>query len=416
MSDGSTVIIGSGIIGLLCGYELRKRGARVVILDKCEPARACSAFNAGWIVPSFSQPLPSPGVAWTSLKWMLRHDSPFYISPRALFPLTSWLLRFLRHCNKRDYKDGLEALAKLNKRTMANYDLLKQEGLDFEMHESGLLFVFLSQTAMRRALADYDVLEGHGYPQPRPLLREELHELEPELSDEVCSGFWVQSERHVRPEMLNKELLKRLGELGVEIRAHVEVLGGVCRHKRVTAVTTNQGLISGDQFLIAAGSWSGILAKKFGINVPLQAGKGYSITVDHPRIRVRRPVYFSEAKTACTPFANALRIAGTMELSGINSKFDARRVATIQRAASRYLRGFSPVGGQREWMGLRPITPDGLPVIGRAPGFNNLYIAAGHAMLGLTLAPETARAISDLIYSGTTDVDLSPFDPGRFSR
>ncbi len=421
-SQNRIVVIGAGVIGLTCGYELRKRGAEVIILDKGQPGGACSLGNAGWIVPSISTPLPAPGLTLTSLKWMLRRDSPFHIAPRALPQLAGWLWNFWHHCNERDYRAGVEALARLNQATMALYDALEKDGVEFEMERAGVLFLFLSEAAMRHALNDLTDPDQLGYRLPKPLSGDEIRRLEPAISDAVAAGFHVEEDRHLRPEAFTSGLVRWLTERGVEFQTGAEILGGIRQGKRLTAITTSQGAIEGEQFVLAAGAWSGLLARKLGFDLPVQAGKGYSITLQNPTFKIQRPLYLDEAKVGCTPFNGALRLAGTMELSGVNSDLHPQRLRAIRRAASRYFKadvGGAEHGGQSDqsvWMGLRPLTPDALPAIGRAPGFDNLYLATGHQMLGVTLAPATATVVADLICAGRTDLDLRAFDPARFAK
>ncbi|MCI0389204.1 MAG: FAD-binding oxidoreductase [Acidobacteria bacterium] len=335
--------------------------------------------------------------------------------PLPLPRLAGWLWDFWRHCNERDYRAGVAALASLNQRTMALYDALEADGVEFEMHRSGLLLVFRSGLAMQQALEDFKPLQQYGYQLPQPLVGDKLRELEPTLSNEVVAGFWVEKERDLRPEMLTTGLVKRLAEMGVEVRTGIEIIGGIRHGSGLKAILSSQGLVEGDQFLIAAGAWSGVLARKLGFYVPIQAGKGYSITIESPELQLRRPLYLGEAKVGCTPFTGALRVAGTMELSDMRAGMQMDRVGAICRAVGRYLKK-CPIGkSQSPWMGMRPITPDGLPVIGQIPSHDNLYIASGHAMLGVTLAPATSMAISDLLCGGQTSLDLRAFDPARFS-
>ena len=403
------VVIGAGVIGLMCAYQLRKRGAEVVILDKGQPGGVCSLGNAGWVVPSMSLPLPAPGLALTFLKSMLSPNSPMQIEAQSPVPLTGWLWSFWRHCTERDYNAGVAALAGLNRNTMALYDELERDGIACEMQRAGVLFLFRSESAMRHAL------EGLTIQAPQPLQGAALRELEPAVSNAAAAGFLVKEDRHLRPESLMAGLTTWLTSQGVELQADREVLGGVRTGNRLSAIATSRGVVAGDRFVIASGAWSGQLAKRFGFDLPMQAGKGYSITVANPGIKLRHPTYLHEAKVACSPFPGVLRLTGAMDLSGLNQKMHARRIAAIWRGAGKYFQDWGPCDGQSEWMGLRPLTPDGLPAIGRAPGFENLYVATGHQMLGVTLAPATAAALADLIYNGRTHFDMSAFDPGRFS-
>lgn len=410
------IVVGAGVVGLCCAYELQRRGIRVTLLDKGVPGAGCSQGNLGWITPTFSGPLPGPGVVRTSLKWLLNRDGPLYIKPGAIPELAGWLWDFWRSCNARDYRAGLEALAGLNRQTLALYDALEGDGVECELHRAGILFAFLSHAKMEHALEDLKVMQSLGFSVPQPIGGDDLRGLEPHLSPHVVGGFLVENERHVRPETLTAGLARRLTDMGAEMQMGVEVTGLQRRRAAIAGVVTAGGIVEGDHVLIAAGAWSGALTGTVGFRMPLQAGKGYSITIADPALRLRRPLYLDEARVGCSPFRGALRIGGTMELSGINTTLDDRRIAGIGRAADKYLVGWRRGAGEHQWVGMRPLTPDGLPVLGRVPGFDNLYVATGHGMLGVTLAPATAVAIAQLLTAGETDLDLRLFDPGRFTK
>ncbi|HXX39950.1 MAG TPA: FAD-dependent oxidoreductase [bacterium] len=416
-----TVVIGAGVIGLTCAYALNRRGERVTVLDAGEPGAACSLGNAGWVCPSFSGPVPGPGVLGRSLRWLVSPDSPLVIRPRADFGFLGWLALFMRSCNTRAYRAGLEATALLNARTMALFDALASDGVRFEMHREGILFVFLDRAAMSHVTADLERMRAFGYTAGIILSAKEVREREPMLSDAIVGGVLAPEERHVRPETLTQGLVAALRETGVEIDAHRPATGlrqhrGGTSTRVTTGVETRDGALEADHIVIAAGAWSGLLTRMAGCRVPLQAGKGYSITLAGPASQIRRPLYLDEAKIACSNFDGVLRLAGTMELAGHDTTLDARRVDAMRRNAGRYLVRWSRADREVTWTGLRSMTPDGLPMIGRLPGHDNLYIAAGHAMLGVTLAPATADALAELITTGRSSVDLSAFDPGRFGR
>jgi D-amino-acid dehydrogenase len=409
------VIVGAGVIGLSCAHTLRKAGAEVVVIDRGEPGLGSSFGNAGWIVPSLAGPMPAPGLGLRSLIWLLKKDSPLHISPAALPRLAGFLWSFWRHCNEADYLSGQRAVGTLGRSTMALFDELEQEGTHFEMRRDGLVFVCQDPNTIPHLVDDLENMRTFGYEVPRPLSPAELRELEPTLSDRVAGGLFVPEERHLRPESLNQGLLHRVRELGVEVQTHTEVTGAVHDNGRLTAVETREGSIEGDQFVIAAGAWTALLGDSFGYSVPVQAGKGYSLTFEHPTIKVNHPLYLAEVKVGVTPFDGGLRIAGTMELSGINERLDRRRVEAIRRNAETYLPGISQAGAGEEWVGMRPLTPDGLPLIGRVPGADNIFMATGHAMLGMTLAPATAAVIGELIIEGESALDITPFNPARFA-
>lgn len=414
---GKTIVIGGGVIGLLAAYELRRRGHDVTVLERGEPGKGASKGNAGWVTPSLSGPVPAPGIVATSLKWMLNPDSPLYIRPSAVPQLAGWLLTFWKHCNPRAYHAGLTATAQLNRRTMEHFDALVQAGLQFEMYQTGLLFVCLEEATIDRLMRDFTELESFGLGTPRRYSAEEIRQLEPVFNSNVVGGVWMEKERHVRPESLLAAVLKWLQANGVEVYSQTPVSGFDSEGRRVTGVKTAKGTWPADQVLIATGAEAAFLARQAGFNLPMQAGKGYSITIHEPQLRIGRPMYLEEARVALSPYKGTLRVAGTMELSGINAHLDQRRVEAIRRGASRYLLDGWEKGSRTEvWAGMRPMLPDGLPAIGRAPGYENLFVAAGHAMLGITLGPSTAVAIADVMTKGESDYDLMPFDPGRFHR
>lgn len=412
-----TVVIGAGVIGLATAYALKKRGREVVVIDKGEPGDACSKGNAGWITPSISAPIPAPGLTWTSLKWMLRSDSPLYISPVAAPSLARWLWRFWRHCNARDFERGLHAVAELNRRAIPLFDQLERDGVEFELHRRGLLFSFLSERYMEGLLAEFAHYRQYGYRVPVPLSAAEVRALEPEVSDEVATGLLVEEEYHVRPETLAAGYVAKLAQWGVPIRSGAAVRRIVHDNGRVTAVLTTAGEEPASDVVVAAGAWTGQVVEQLGVRLPVQAGKGYSITLNGGGPKLTRPLYLGETRVGCSPFGGgAVRFAGTMELSGINTVLDRRRIVGIRKGIARYLRTPVPPDAGVEWVGMRPLTPDGLPMLGRVPGFANAYVATGHAMLGVTMAPVTAESMADLIVGegGGAAPILTPFEPGRF--
>jgi D-amino-acid dehydrogenase len=410
------VVVGAGVIGLACAYSLTKRGREVIVLDKGEAGGACSKGNTGWITPSLSAPIPAPGLTAASLKWMLHSDSPLYISPAAAPGLARWLWRFWRYCNQRDFLHGLRAVAELNRRTLPAFDALERDGVSLELHRSGMLYVFLHEHEMQKVRAEFGHYREFGYQVPEPLRGAELRRLEPALSEEVRVGFVVEEEFHARPETLVAGYVARLRELGVEIRTGVEVTGthGGRAGGLVRGVATSNGPVTADQVVVAAGAWSGQVLEQFAVSLPVQAGKGYSITLTAAERQLVRPLYLGEAKVGGSPFDGATRFAGTMELSGVNEILDRRRLAGIRAGIGRYLR--EPVAEDEgiEWVGMRPLTPDGLPLLGHVPGYRNLLVATGHAMLGITMAPVTGELMADLITEAEPPAALAPFDPGRF--
>jgi D-amino-acid dehydrogenase len=407
------VVVGGGIIGLLCAHHLRKLGAEVVVLERDRVGSGCSAGNAGWVTPSISTPLPGPGLRAKTLRWMLHSDSPLYIRPSAAPGMLGWLLRFWKYCNAADFDAGTAAFAVLARDTLALFDELAADGVEFETRSDGLLMAFRDPAEKAEEL---ELLEAIDYGPLRVLDADELRELEPALAGDLAGGIHILPERVVRPEQVCAATAEHLRRHGSRIEENCAVRHLKLDGRRARAATTLTDEIEADAFLIATGAEASRLSTQCGSPLPLQAGKGYSVTIARPETALRYPLYLGSSKIGVTPFARALRVAGTMELSGINLRFDERRVAALKRGAEREIPGVLAGGEAVEWVGMRPITPDGLPILGRLPTCDNVFVATGHQMLGVTLAPSTGKAMAQLIVEGRSEVDLEPFAATRFCR
>jgi D-amino-acid dehydrogenase len=408
------VVVGAGAIGLCCAYALRRRGLEVLVLDRGAPGSGASHGNGGWICPALSDPLPGPGITLASLRWLLQPESPLYIRPRLDPTFWRWLWRFRRHCNEEAYQRGLAALADLNRSTHALFDTLARDGVSFEMHRQGLLSLYLSREAARTEARHMAEMERFGCPPAQWLDPAPLRLVEPAVLPAVVAGLLLPGERHMRPETLLAGLQARLREMGVEVRARAPVLGFERAGSLVTGVRTPRGVEPATRVILAAGVWSARLAAQLGCPLPLEAGKGYSVTMAGPATLLQRPLNLAEAHVGLSPFEGAVRVLGTMELSGINHRVRTRRLEALKRAPSAYLRDWQPGPIREEWCGPRPVTPDGLPFIGPLPGVANVLVAAGHAMLGITLAPATAEAVAALVVGERPQVALAPFRVDRF--
>ncbi|GHH98866.1 NAD(P)/FAD-dependent oxidoreductase [Neobacillus kokaensis] len=411
------VIIGGGIIGLSCAYYLRKNGLEVTVLEKNDFAAACSSGNQGWVCPALHAPVPEPGLVATSIKWLMKKDSPLYIKPSAMPQMTGWLTQFMKYCNKEDFKAGEKALLHLSLSTIALYDSLEADGLEFEMHREGMLFVFLNEAELKHKvekLRDNEKLYGHDT--PIVLSGDEVRELEPNISEKVVGGILLKKQRHVRPESLAKAFMNKLTSLGVQLRSKTEITGIERQNDKIVAVMSGQERFEADKFLLTAGAWSGDLAKQLGYSLPMQAGKGYSITISNPNLKLKHPLYLGDSRAGVSPFNGAIRIGGTMELSGINTHLDKNRIQGIRQSVSKYLTEELHGDSEMEWTGMRPMTPDGLPVLGKVPQWDNAFVATGHGMVGIAMAPATGRIMADLICSGETEFDIECFSPSRFQK
>ncbi|SEP40795.1 NAD(P)/FAD-dependent oxidoreductase [Amycolatopsis saalfeldensis] len=416
MAEGErVVIVGGGAIGLATGYFLQRAGAEVVVLERGHVGDAASRGNAGWVTPMLSAPIPAPWIRRYALRNIAKRSSPLFIPPRPDPALALWLWRFWRYCNPRDHGAGLAAMAELNRRTMPLFDELREDGVEFDMWQKGLLFAFLSERGAAHELASLREMAKFGYAVPHvPLDSSALRQLEPALSPRVSAGFLLTDERHVDPQTLTRGLADRLREGGAVIRERLEVTGFETRGDRVVAAISHGERIEADRVLLAAGAWTRPLARKLGVDVPVQGAKGYSFTVRTPS-PPSHPLYFGEAKVGASSFQDGrTRIAGTMELSGLNERIRQGRVGSIAEQARTYLGDWA--GGPIEdvWAGMRPLTYDGLPVIGGSGRYANVYVSTGHAMLGITLAPAAGETLAELILTGQAPGVLRPFSPRRF--
>ena len=406
-------IIGGGVIGLTSAYQMARQGAQVTLIDARPTGRGASEVNAGWICPAEATPVPAPGLVGQAIKWMLRSDSPLYIRPSLEPSFVSFMLRMWRHCNTEDYRSGMQGLLRLSEGTMGLFDGYQQDGITFEMHSDGLLMAFLSEKKLDDHQKHLDIAESFGL-EPRVLVGDAVREQEPALSDAVQGGIFFPSERYLDPAAFARALHRRCLELGVEIVEGAPIDRVERSGTRVTAVFAGARRFASDAFLLAAGAWSGPISRLFGVGLPVRPGKGYGL--DLPRYELRSPVYLTDAKVAVTPLDGKLRLAGTMEFGALDEKVDAVRAGAIARAPGSFFRDWAPTTDPIVGAGVRPMTPDGLPIIGKLPDLGNGWVSTGHAMLGITLAPASAAAISDLILHGRRSPTLDSFTPDRFLR
>jgi D-amino-acid dehydrogenase len=409
------VVIGAGVIGLSCAYSLRRRGLEVTILDRERSGVGASWGNTGWITPGLSTPLPGPEVRAMLPRWLLWRSGPLTIRPFSDPGLPRWLWRFWRHCTARDYSEGLSVLAALNERTDELYDALEADGVATGMDRRGVLLACRTPHKIDQALRDAKAAVADAAMAVRVLDRDGVLDAEPALHD-VAGGVLIETDRHVRAETLCAGLTAHVQQLGVRLVFGEEAVGVLRRGRRVTHVVGRTARRAADVVILAAGAWSGRLAHRMEFRLPIQAGKGYSITLANPSLRLRRPVYLAEAKIALSPYRDVLRASGTLELTGLDPSIDSRRLARMRSTIGSFLPWANGGAPTSSWAGLRPLTPDGLPAVGRAPGLDNVYVATGHAMLGMTLAPATGELLAALVVEGRVpDPVLDRLDPIRFN-
>ncbi len=409
------VVVGGGIAGLSCAYSLKRSGATVTVLEGNRIGTGASLGNAGWICPAQAGPLPEPGLAAHGIRSLLDPDSALYFAPAQLPRMAGWLARFARRCNERDHRSGLQALAGLGARTFAMLEELEADGVDFEVHRLGLVFAGREGGTVRAFLRNLEPMRELGYDIPREVLDgDAVRDLEPGLSRSVSAGIVIGEHWHVRPESLTRGLAYALRGDGVEIEEGAEVVDFERVGPAVTAVRTVVGRHEADAVVLAAGAWTPRLTRMLGMRLPVEAGKGYSFSVA-PSVMPRHALLLAEPHLGCSPMEAELRIAGTMEFSGVNLRIDRRRIDAMVRGARSMLQPFDGDARTDEWVGMRPIAPDGLPVIDRAAPYRNVYLATGYSMLGMTLSGPAGELLAEMIVSGLRPQGLEPFSIARFS-
>jgi D-amino-acid dehydrogenase len=411
---GKVVVVGCGVIGAACAYYLSRSGWSVEMIDRGEFGQGCSHANCGIVCPSHVLPLAAPGAIHTAVKALFQKNSPFAIKPRFDPALWGWLLGFARRCNTHDMLAAGHAIQALLQSSRSLYqELFATEPLCAEWEPRGLLFVLHSRDGMAhytqtdRLLRDTFGLASTRYDGAA------LVELEPALKPGLAGGWYYPADAHLRPDRLMSSWHRLLAARGVTIRQQCE-LHGIERHGRlVQAVVTSQGPLHAEAFVIATGAWTPLLERHLGCRVPIQPGKGYSITTARPAQCPALPMIFDEHRVAVTPMQSGFRLGSTMEFAGYDTSLNRRRLDLLRAGARLYLH--EPWGEPvlEEWYGWRPMTCDGKPIIDRSPALDNVFVAAGHNMLGLSMAPATGKLVAELLGGGDPHIDAWPYRAGR---
>ena len=409
-------VIGGGVIGLSSAYYLNKAGCNVTVIERGDITDGCSFGNMGYISPSHFVPLASPGIISQGLKWMLSPTSPFYIKPRLNVDLMQWGYHFWKNSNTKTVEKNsphLNNILQLSRKLID--DLRNDIGDDFEMETIGCLMMCKQQKTLDHEFHLADEAEQFGLKVDR-LLKEDVQKLEPDVEIDVAGAVLFKDDCHFNPGKMMLSLKKYLENKGVKFQLNTTVTGFEKANNKITAVITDKGKFICNDIVLATGSWLPVVAKMMGIKLLLQPGKGYSYTYPFVEKNLKHPAILVDGRCAITPWGNALRIGGTMELSGINNKVLIKRMEGIYNSAKNFYPGlkidFPPA--DKIWNGLRPVTPDGLPYIGKHSSFDNLVIAGGHAMLGISEGTGTGKIVSEIIQHKTTSIDIKAFKVERF--
>jgi D-amino-acid dehydrogenase len=412
------IILGAGVIGLSTAYYAAKAGHRVTVLDRAPETRdGCSFGNAGMIVPSHFIPLAAPGMVALGLKWMWNPESPFYIKPRLDFDLLSWGFQFWQSSTTEHVRRSAPLIRDLSLASRACFEeFAKLPDTDFGLVQRGLLMLCKSQ----HALDDEAKAAAHARQLGIPaevLDARATAAQDPGVHMDVAGSVFFPKDCHLSPGRFMEALKRQILRAGGRFLWNTEITGwNLGRENQIASVDTSHGKVAGDEFVLCGGSWTPLLAEKLGLHLPMQAGKGYSLTLTQPRELPQLCSIFTEARVAITPMGNTLRFGGTMEMAGLNEDINPVRVQGIIRSIPKYFPHFEEAdfSGIQPWRGLRPCSPDGLPYLGRTQRHTNLTIASGHAMMGLSLGPITGRIVAELLSGTRPSLDIGLLAPNRF--
>jgi D-amino-acid dehydrogenase len=413
--EKDVLIIGGGIVGLCSAYFLHKEGHKVTILDKSDITGGASFVNAGYITPSHIIPLASPGMISKGIKWMFNPASPFYMKPRWDIDFFRWSWYFHKSSTKEKVALAIPLIKEINLLSRELFYGIRNSGDlgDFQLERKGLLMLYKTdkegehemQVAEKAAFLGLEVSS---------LNKKQLDLLQPNVTMDVKGAVHYECDGHTTPTEFMKKMLDYLERSGVVIRKNEEVVDLCTKNGQISKVTTNKNEYTPEEVVLAAGSWSENLSQKINMKLPIQAGKGYRINVPRPT-GITIPAILMEAKVAVTPMTAYTRFAGTMEFSGINDIIRKQRVEAIARAASEFYPDIQISEEEKgdAKSGLRPVSPDGLPYIGKSNALKNLTVATGHAMMGWSLGPVTGKLVSEVISNKKTSMDISSFSPNR---
>jgi len=417
------VVIGGGVIGAASAHYLNKSGWDVTILERKGFGSGAAHGNCGYVCPSHILPLPGPGVIKKTVKAMFSPNSPFSIKPRFDLSLWSFLFQFARRCNQKDMLAAGVTLQKMLNSSRDLYDeLFANEPLQAEWQTSGILYPFLHQPGMEHFAETNQLLRTHFHHGADRYDGDEVSKLEPALKSGLAGGWHFPGDAHLRPDKLMSSWKTLLESRGVSIREQHEFLGFTSgpssqptgKNQKALRAKTSQGEIEADAFVVATGAWTPLLNQHLGCKIPIQPGKGYSMTMARPTRCPTIPLIFEEHRVAVTPWPSGYRLGSIMEFAGYDESINPQRMEMLRAGASHYL--YEPTADPvvEQWFGWRPMTPDSLPIIDRSPAIENVFIAAGHNMIGVSMATATGKLVAEMLNGQPTHIPIEPMSIKRF--
>ncbi len=408
------IIIGGGIIGLCTAYYLKEEGHQVTIVDQSNLDSGASYVNAGYLAPSHIIPLASPGTFKKGLKWMLNSSSPLYIKPRLQADFLRWTWAFYKSCNPKHVVKSISVIRDIALLSQDLYsDIRTKENFQFQYQKKGLLMLCKTDKMLEEEVKIANIAKANGL-DVSELNAKELAILEPNIRINVKGATYFKCDAHTTPHEFMNEMKAHLQQNGVQFFRNEKVEDLIVENQKITSIKTSKQTLKADEFILAAGSWSPLLSEKLGIQLLLQAGKGYRINSEKPN-GITIPAILAEAKVAITPMNGFTRFAGTMEIAGINTIIRKNRVEAIAKAAANYYPTINLTAEEKNkaTSGLRPVSPDGLPYIGKSNKCKNLTIATGHAMMGWSMGTATGKLVSEIISEQKPSLSLKMYHPDR---
>ncbi|CAG0988287.1 D-amino-acid dehydrogenase [Anaerolineae bacterium] len=409
------LIIGGGPIGLSSAYYLLKAGRNVTILDSNEIGKGSGSGNAGHIVPSHIIPLAAPGVVTSALKWMLDPaHSPFGLKIRLDLKYISWLIQFAAACNEANVQRALEPMKTLGQLSADNFaKMIAEEKFDCHYQTTGFLNLYKNQHAFEEGKHEADFMKKHGIP-VSVYEKNQIADVEPAVREDVLGGVHFTGDAHLNPAVFLQLLGERIRAMGAEVYEHTPVTGFESAGGKVRVVKTSVGEFEAEHVILAAGAWSPIVARDLRLNIPVQPARGYSLTASAIQNMPRQALILGDRRVAVSPLGNLLRVTGRLEVGEFSTTPNPLWIQRLENFAREYIRLDEKLDIKETWAGLRPVTPDGMPIIGRSPLHSNLTVATGHAMLGLSLGPGTGQVVAELVNGSETAFDLRPLGMERF--
>jgi len=414
----SVLIVGGGVIGLCTAYYAMQKGHKVTLVERgAKEHDSCSLGNAGMIVPSHFVPLAAPGMVSYGLRVMWNPESPFYVRPRLSLDLMRWGWQFWRAANAGHVARSAPLLRTLNLESRRCYEeFAARSDNAFGLVQKGLLMLCKTEKTLH---AEAELVEkAHSLGLKAEVLdAKQTAARDPSVTMNVAGSVYFAQDCHLTPQKFVAELTRALEAGGATFHWNSEVTGWRVGSGRIEAVQTAQGELTADEYVLAGGSWSPQAVQGLKLNLPMQAGKGYSVTLPNPRQQPDLCSIFMEARVAVTPMGDTLRFGGTMEITGLDETINPARVQGIIKSIPSYFPEFR-VEDFRDlpvWRGLRPCSPDGMPYIGRFGRYANLSAATGHAMMGLSLGPVTGKLMAELLSDEAPSIALEALSPDRYA-